>query len=294
MQSAVEHVIADHWAAGKAFEAGGVRSFVRELGHGDPIVLFHGLPASSFLYRKVIPCLAAHGFRALAFDLPGLGFAARPSDFDYTFAGLGRWAVAAVNSLGLDRFHLLVHDAGGPVGFEMAATMPGRIRSLTVLNTVIDLDSVPFPMEFYARFAVGDHWPALPPVSVTRELLYRVGIRDRNATPAEEVDAYRELVLREDNGRAYLQLMRNLDRARHEATSYAPVVDTRKVPYPVQVIWAADDVTLPLRRHGWKAREASGLPTIQTLPGKHYFQEDMAPDIADSVAAFVAQTRNRT
>ena len=129
--------------------------------------------------------------------------------------------------------------------------------------------------------------PCRPPAS-HRELLYRAAIRNRKATPPAEVDVYRELVLREDNGHAYLQLMRNLDRTRKEATSYASVVDTRKVPYPVQVIWAADDITLPLRRHGWKAREATGLPTIQTLPGKHYFQEDMAPEIAAAVVKFVA------
>ena len=67
----------------------------------------------------------------MSFDLPGLGFADRPSDFDYTFTGLGRFAVAAVDVLGLDRFHLVVHDAGGPVGFELAAAIPDRVRSLT-------------------------------------------------------------------------------------------------------------------------------------------------------------------
>ncbi len=288
MQDAVERIIAAHHAAGKEFEAGGVRSFVRSQGEGDPIVLFHGIPSSSYLYRKVIPLLAARGFRALAFDLPGLGFADRPADFDYTFGGLGRWAAAAVDALGLERFHLVVHDAGGPVGFEMVATMPARIRSLTLLNTVVDLESVPFAMEFYARFATGEHWPALPPRRATRELLYRVGIGNRSATPPEEVDVYRELILREDNGRAYLHLMRNLDSTRKQGADYSAVVNTQKVPYPVQVIWAADDRTLPLRKHGWKAREATGLDTIQTLPGKHYFQEDMAPEIAATVAGFVA------
>ncbi|MBE2238255.1 MAG: alpha/beta fold hydrolase [Caldilineaceae bacterium] len=289
MQDAVERVIVAHHAAGKEFEAGGVRSFVRAQGEGDPIVLFHGIPASSYLYRKVIPLLAARGFRALAFDLPGLGFAGRPVNFDYTFSGLGRWAAAAVDALGLTRFHLVVHDAGGPVGFEMAATMPARICSLTLLNTVVDLDAAPFAMEFYARFATGEHWPALPPRRATRELLYRVGIGDRSATPPAEVDVYRELVLREDNGRAYLHLMRNLDGTRKRGADYSAVVNMQKVPYPVQVIWSADDRTLPLRRHGWKAREATGLDTIQTLPGKHYFQEDRAPEIAATVAGFAAK-----
>jgi haloalkane dehalogenase len=279
-------VIAAHREAGELFTAAGVQSFMRAQGDGEPVVLMHGLPASSFLYRKVIPELAAAGFRAMSFDLPGLGLASRPTDFDYTFTGLGEWAVAAADVLGLDRFHLVVHDAGGPVGFELAHRQPGRIRSLTLLNTVVDTDTVPFPMEVYARFATGPRWPALPTPAVTRELVYRVGIRNRAAVPAHEVDAYRALVLREDDGRAYLKIMRNLERTSEKARLYASVVDTRRVPYPVQIMWGADDPILSLRKHGWAAREAAGLQTILTLPGKHYFQEDMAPEIARAVADF--------
>jgi haloalkane dehalogenase len=285
----VEDVIAAHRACGKRFEAAGVGSFVRAQGEGDAVVLMHGLPSSSFLYRKVIPELAARGLRALSFDLPGLGFADRPPNFDYTFTGLGRFAVAAVEALDLERFHLVVHDAGGPVGFELASAIPGRVRSLTLLNTVVDMNTVPFPMEIYARFATGDRWPALPPAFVTRELVYRIGIRNRAAVPSEEVDVYRELVLREDNGRAYLRIMRNLERTPEKARLYMSVVDTRTVPYPVQIVWGADDPILSLRRHGWKAREAAGLQTVTTLPGKHFLQEDMAPEIAAAVADFVAK-----
>jgi haloalkane dehalogenase len=249
----------------------------------------HGLPSSSFLYRKVIPELAGRGLRALSFDLPGLGFADRPSEFDYTFTGLGRFAVAAVDALDLDRFHLVVHDAGGPVGFELADAIPQRVRSLTLLNTVVDMNTVPFPMEIYARFATGKWWPALPSARITRELIYRIGIRNRATVPPEEVDAYRELVLRADNGRAYLRIMRNLERTPEKALRYKRVVDTHKVPYPVQIIWGADDPILSLRKHGWRAREAAGLATITTLPGKHFLQEDMAPEIAATVAEFAAR-----
>jgi pimeloyl-ACP methyl ester carboxylesterase len=279
-------LISAHAASGEFFEAAGVRTFVRAQGAGEPIVLMHGLPASSYLYRKVIPHLADAGFRAVAFDLPGLGMAARPADFDYTFTGLGRFALAAVDALGLERFHLVVHDAGGPVGFELAAQRPERIGSLTLLNTVVDMDTVPFPMEVYAKFATGRSWPALPPAALTRELIYRIGIRNRSAVPSREVDVYRELVLREDGGRAYLEIMRNLQRTADKARLYASVVDTRRVPYPVQIVWGADDPVLPMRKHGWRAREAAGLDTIHTLPGKHYFQEDMAPQVAAAVANF--------
>ena len=285
--AATAAAIAAHRAAGETFRASGVGSFVRAEGEGDPIVLMHGLPSSSFLYRKVIRELAGAGHRAMSFDLPGLGFAERPPDFDYTFTGLGRFACAAVDALGLGRFHLVVHDAGGPVGFELAAVMPERIRSLTLLNTVVDMDTVPFPMELYARVATGPRWPALPPPGPTRELVYRIGIRDREAVPAHEVDVYRELVLRDDGGRAYLKIMRNLERTTEKARLYASVVDTGRVPYPVQIVWGADDPILPLRRHGWGARRAAGLDTITTLPGKHFLQEDMAAEVASTIHRFV-------
>jgi len=71
-------VIERHRRVGRSFVASGVRSFVREEGAGEPVVCIHGVPASSFLYRKVLGELSARGLRGIAFDLPGLGLAARP------------------------------------------------------------------------------------------------------------------------------------------------------------------------------------------------------------------------
>ena len=73
-------VIAEHERSGRYFTVGDrVESFVLDVGIGEPVVCLHGVPASSFLYRKVVRELAARGLRGVAFDLPGLGLAARPS-----------------------------------------------------------------------------------------------------------------------------------------------------------------------------------------------------------------------
>lgn len=141
----VDETIRAHRSAGRVFACEGVKSFVRDEGSGVPVILVHGLPMSSFLYRKLIPLLAAQGLRGVAFDLPGLGLADRPADFDYTLAGLGRYSAEAVDTLGLDRFHLVVHDAGGPIGFELAKLRPRRVLSLTILNTTLAIKRVPFP-----------------------------------------------------------------------------------------------------------------------------------------------------
>ena len=95
---AAHAVVAAHQARGREFEAAGARSFVREEGPGEPVLCIHGIPASSFLYRKLLPVLAGHGLRGVAFDLPGLGLAERPATFDYTWTGLGAWTAAAVDA----------------------------------------------------------------------------------------------------------------------------------------------------------------------------------------------------
>ena len=129
-------LLADYRASGRPFTAAGIGSFVLDAGARDaqPVVCVHGVPASAYLYRKVVPALAERGLRGIAIDLPGLGLAERPTDADYSWSGLGRWLSAAVDALGLDRFHLVVHDIGGPIGFEVAVADAGRVRSLTLAH----------------------------------------------------------------------------------------------------------------------------------------------------------------
>jgi haloalkane dehalogenase len=203
-------VVERHSSAGRHFDAAGIRSFVREDGDGEPVVCVHGVPSSCFLYRKVIAELASRGLRGVAFDLPGLGLADRPPDFDYSWTGLGRFAGAAVDALGLDRFHLVVHDIGGPAGFELAAAAPERVLSLTVLNTMVEVDSFkrPWSMEPFARRGLGEVYLATLTKPAFRVLWNLQVIGDRSATPNEEVYAYVDLLKRGDCGRAFLKIMR--------------------------------------------------------------------------------------
>ena len=159
---------------------------------GEPVVCLHGVPALCFLYRKVLPELASRGLRGVAFDLPGLGLADRPATFDYTWTGLGRFCAAAVDALRLERFHLVVHDIGGPVGFELAAAMPGRVASLTVLNTLVEVDTFkrPWSMEPFARRGIGEMYVRALSKPAFRMLMRRQGIQNPGAVPRAEVDAY--------------------------------------------------------------------------------------------------------
>jgi len=177
-------VVADHRAAGRAFTAAGLTGFVREAGDGETVLCMHGVPTSSFLYRKVLDELAARNVRCVAFDLPGLGLADRPENFDYTWTGLGQYSVAAIDALELQRFHLVVHDVGGPVGFELAAAVPDRVKSLTVLNTIVDVDTFkPFRTVTYLAMT-----PALALVEGDRAAVALAGARVQHLDSGSATD----------------------------------------------------------------------------------------------------------
>jgi pimeloyl-ACP methyl ester carboxylesterase len=281
-------VVERHRAAGRTFAAAGVGSFVREEGAGEPVVCVHGVPASSFLYRKVLAELALRGLRGVAFDLPGLGLADRPADFDYTWTGLGRFCVAAVDALGLERFHLVVHDIGGPIGFEVAAARREQVASLTVLDTMVEVDVFkrPWSMEPFARRGIGELYLRTLTKPAFRAMMRLQGVADLRQVSGEEIDAYVDLLKRGDHGAAFLRIMRGFERTPAKRDLYRSTL--RDVPYPVQVVWGTRDPALRIDVHGEDVRRAAGLATIHRVEAKHFLQEDQAPAIGERVATLVA------
>lgn len=285
MASDESAIVTRHRLAGRAFGALGVRSFVREQGEGEAVLCMHGVPSSSFLYRKVLAELEARDLRGVAFDLPGLGLAARPEHFDYSWSGLGRFATAAVEELELERFHLVVHDLGGPVGFEMAAALGDRVASLTILNTIIAVVGFrrPWSMQPFAVRGLGELSLALLSKPAFRMLMRMQAIGNAAAVSNAELDAYVDLLKREDSGRGFLKIMRGFERTPEKQALYERVV--RDGRYPVQIIWGADDPALRLAVQGEQAKRIAGVEHIHTLPAKHFPQEDQAVPLADLIGA---------
>ena len=277
-------LLADYRATGRPFTAAGIGSFVLDAGARDaqPVVCVHGVPASAYLYRKVVPTLAERGLRGIAIDLPGLGLAERPTDADYSWSGLGRWLSAAVDALGLDRFHLVVHDIGGPIGFEVAAAEAGRVRSLTLLNTMIAVETFhrPWVMEPFAHPGLGEAWLAavrLPGAFVS--LMRLIGVSRQVSTA--DISCYVPLLLGDDGGSAFLKIMRGFELTADKQRRYLSAV--YNPPYPVQIVWGVRDSALSWPRYGVQAQLAAGIDNPVLLPGKHFLQEDYPAEIAEAV-----------
>src|SRR6202167_2955025 len=118
-------------------EADGVRMFYRAAGEPDsPVVLLlHGFPASSFMFRELIPRLA-NDYRVIAPDLPGFGFTEVPAErkYVYSFYRLAATLNAFTQAIKLRRFALYVFDYGAPTGFRLAMAHPEQITAIISQN----------------------------------------------------------------------------------------------------------------------------------------------------------------
>ncbi|MEH1951860.1 MAG: alpha/beta hydrolase [Nostoc sp.] len=115
----------------------GLDIFYREAGSRDrpTILLLHGFPTSSQMFRNLIPALADH-FHLVAPDYPGFGYSSMPTvdEFDYTFNRLAEVMAGFVDAIGLKRYSLYLMDYGAPIGYRLATQHPEQIETLIVQN----------------------------------------------------------------------------------------------------------------------------------------------------------------
>ena len=188
------------------------------------------------------------------------------------------------HALDLERFHLVVHDVGGPVGMELAAHLPDRIASLTLLNTIVAVSTFtkPWTMRPFKIPGLGWVWLKAMVDPVFVKSMYEETIADRSATSPEEVMAYRRLLLHEDGGRAFLRIMRNFETTSAKEARYRDVVGSDR--YPVQAVWGELDTALRVDEHAVPVMDLVGEDNFHRVPGKHFLQEDCHEAIADHVA----------
>ncbi len=114
-----------------------VEIFYREAGNPDrpTVLLLHGFPTSSHMFRELIPALADQ-FHLVAPDYPGYGFSSMPSvdEFDYSFDNIARIIGKFIDEIGLDKYSLYLMDYGAPVGFRIATSQPDRVEALIIQN----------------------------------------------------------------------------------------------------------------------------------------------------------------
>jgi haloalkane dehalogenase len=163
-------------------EVDGLRLHHLDEGEGDPIVCFHGEPTWSYLYRKMIPPLAAAGHRVIAPDYAGFGRSDKPTDRSwYTYERHVELMTALLEQLAVEDATVVVQDWGGPIGLRWATENPDRARRLVIMNTGLFTGQVNKAFMAWRNFA--ERNPDLP-----------VGFVIQGATatdvPQDVIDAY--------------------------------------------------------------------------------------------------------
>jgi haloalkane dehalogenase len=278
-------------------DVGGLRLAYVEAGpaDGEPVLLLHGEPSWSFLYRKVMPVLADAGLRAIAADLAGFGRSDKPAEVsDYSFARHVEWIRALVfDHLDLRGVTLVGQDWGGLIGLRLVAEHPGRFARVVASNTGLPTGDTPMP-DVWLRFR--EVVRTAPALSVSR--LVQSGCQTR--LPPEVLAAYE---------------------APFPDPSYAAAVRAA----PELVPTTPDDPASAANRAAWRELAAWDKPFLvafsdsdpitrsmgpvlrQTVPGAaglehpviegagHFLQEDAGERLGAVIADFVrANTRGTT
>ena len=130
---------------------------------GEAVLLLHGEPTWSYLYRKMIPPLAAAGFRAIAPDLVGFGRSDKPAKGDaYSYARHVAWVGGFVDALGLEDITLVCQDWGSLIGLRLAGERPERFARIVVANGFLPAAGFRLPAAFRAWRAFARWTPLFP------------------------------------------------------------------------------------------------------------------------------------
>jgi pimeloyl-ACP methyl ester carboxylesterase len=274
-------------------EADGVRVFYRAAGDAiAPVVLLlHGFPASSFMFRDLIPRLA-NDYRVVAPDFPGFGFTEVPTDrkYVYSFDQLALTIEAFTQALKIDRYAIYVFDYGAPTGFRLAMAHPDRVTAIVTQNG-----------NAYEE-GLGDAWGPIrqywaSPTAENRDVLskniltlegtrwqYTHGVANPESVPPESYTLDTALLERPGNKEIQLDLF--LDYASNVKLYPKFQEYFRKSKPPLLAIWGKNDpFFVPAGAEAFR----KDLPSakIQFLDTGHFAIETHAAEIASAMKDFL-------
>ena len=258
-----------------------------EAGVGPPVLLLHGWPTSSWLWRNVMPHLATR-HRVIAVDLPGFGRSDKPLGVTYDLPFYTPLIDRFLDALGIATTGLVVHDLGGPIGLHWACHHTDRLDRLVLLNTLV----YPRPSWATIAFVLACRTPGLRSLLATPWMLaatMRIGVADSRRLGDDVVRCVQAPFEHRDARRALLK-------AGAELTPRGMIEIARWFPslrVPVRVIYGTRDRILPDIERTVRG-VARDLPhaEVTALPDcGHFLQEERPQQLGELLAAFFGAPR---
>ncbi len=276
----------------RTVEVVGHEIFYREAGPKDAptLLLLHGFPTSSHMFRKLIPALSDQ-FHVVAPDYPGFGNSAMPTvdEFDYTFDNLAEVMEGFIEKLGLEQYSLYLMDYGAPVGYRLAVKHPERVQALIVQNgNAYEEGLLDFWKPFRAYWkdrseANAEPLKAFLKIDVTK-WQYTHGVRDEASINPDNwiIDQYK--LDRPGNQAIQLQLF-------YDYGANPPLYPEwqayfRAYQPPTLVVWGKNDYIFPAEGAAPYKRDLKNIE-FHMLDTGHFALEEDGDVIADYIRRFL-------
>jgi pimeloyl-ACP methyl ester carboxylesterase len=266
--------------------------FYREAGNKEKtptILLLHGFPSSSHMFRNLMPALADK-FHLVAPDYPGFGNSSMPTvdEFQYTFDHLADIVDKFVEQIGLEKFSIYVMDYGASIGYRLAVKHPERIESLIVQNGNAYGEGL---REFWEPLKAYWHEPNEKNKEALRKFLtiestkwqYTHGVKNENAISPDNWILDQSLLDRPGNKEIQLQLF-------YDYRSNPPLYPRwqeyfRKHQPPTLVVWGRNDYIFPKEGAIPYQRDLNNIE-VHLLDTGHFALEEESELIAELISHF--------
>lgn len=252
-------------------------------GSGPPILMLHGNPTWSFLYRGIIIRLRKH-FRCIAVDYPGFGLSPHPPAYRYTAAEHAEVVSQLVRELGLSDLTIMGQDWGGPIGMRVALDDPGRLRALVMGNTWY-WPATTLSMQLFSKvMSSGIIQRQIFNKNMFVERMIPLGVKHKLAP--EVMDHYRGPLSTMDSRAGVAEFPKEIMNAERWLREIEADVAFELGRLPLLLTWGMHDLAFT---PGFMKRFRDDFESVSIvrLEAKHYIQEDAPAEIATAIKAFL-------
>lgn len=257
-------------------------------GKGKTILLLHGVPSSSWLYRKMIDGLVSEGYRVIAPDMLGFGSSANPDGYDlYSAEEHGKRLLELMDKLKIEKWSHVMHDAGGLWTWELLGMAPERVEKLIALNTIIYEEGFRPPIRMkpggFAKFSMWLYDNGMTTNMLLKQL-FKKGVKKKKISD-DAFEGYKTPMIEEKTKSMYYFFSQTCN----EFPDHSAVISSINIP--TAVIWGKHDDMLQ-----WEPQKEKVIKNLNVNPknvhlldAKHFIQEEKPEEVNRYILDFLKQ-----
>ena len=254
-------------------------------GQGPVVLLLHGVPSSSWLYRKMIDSLVHAGHRVIAPDMLGFGNSDSPKGYEiYHEKNHAKRLLNLMNHLKIETWSHVFHDAGGLWTWELIKIAPNRISTLIILNTIIYKEGFNPPIKMkegnIAKFSMWMYKNGVT-TNLLLKKLFKVGLLNSKIMTENDIEGYKT-PLKEGKTRAMYYFF---TQTCHNMPNNDTLLSSIKIPS--FIIWGEHDEMLQIKPQIDKMKSNMNIKESHFIEARHFIQEEKPQLVSSLIIDFI-------